>query len=130
MITESTKTKLSSPDESLLKRLGRLQPYFGLLPGVWLLVALAAIVGAATEPLIPALLKQLLDRGFQQGSLAIWTVPVSLLSLFGVRGLAGYVSQIGLTKITNHGLSVMRQAMFNKILEADLKLFADRKSVV
>jgi subfamily B ATP-binding cassette protein MsbA len=128
VITESTKTKLSSPDESLLKRLGRLQPYFGLLPGVWLLVALAAIVGAATEPLIPALLKQLLDRGFQQGSLAIWTVPVSLLSLFGVRGLAGYVSQIGLTKITNHGLSVMRQAMFNKILEADLKLFASQNS--
>lgn len=128
MTAEPTKTQLSNPDENLLKRLARLQPYFGLLPGVWLLVAFAAIVGAATEPLIPALLKQLLDRGFQQGSLAIWTVPVSLLSLFGVRGLAGYVSQIGLTKITNHGLSVMRQAMFHKILEADLKLFTSQNS--
>jgi subfamily B ATP-binding cassette protein MsbA len=126
--TESNKDERSSPNTSLFKRLQRLKPYFGRLPGIWLLVGLAAVVGSATEPLIPALLKQLLDRGFQQGSLAIWTVPVSLLSLFGVRGLAGYISQIGLTKITNHGLSLMRQAMFTKILEADLKLFTNQSS--
>jgi subfamily B ATP-binding cassette protein MsbA len=113
---------------SLLQRLRRLQPYFGKLPGIWALVAAGAFVGAATEPLIPALLKPLLDRGFQQGSLEIWTVPVALLLLFGVRSLAGYVSQIGLTKITNHGLLAMRRAMFNKILVAHLKLFAEQNS--
>ena len=48
--------------------------------------------------------------------------------LFGVRGLAGYVSQIGLTKITHHGLLTMRRAMFQKILEADLKLFSNQSS--
>lgn len=78
--------------------------------------------------MIPALLKPLLDRGFQQGSLEIWTVPVALLLLFGVRGLAGYLAQIGLTKITNHGLLAMRRAMFNKILVAHLKLFAEQSS--
>lgn len=113
---------------SLIQRLRRLLPYFGNLPGVWALVAAGALVGAATEPLIPALLKPLLDRGFQQGALAIWTVPVALLLLFGVRGLAGYVSQIGLTKITTHGLFAMRQSMFNKILAADLKLFSEQSS--
>ena len=85
-------------------------------------------MGAATEPLIPALLKPLLDRGFQKGSLEIWTVPAALLLLFGVRGLAGYVSQIGLTKITHHGLLAMRRAMFQKILDADLKLFSNQSS--
>jgi subfamily B ATP-binding cassette protein MsbA len=118
----------SSLDLSLLKRLQRLGPYFGNLPGIWALVAVSALVGAATEPLIPALLKPLLDRGFQQGSLEIWTVPASILLLFGVRGLAGYVSQIGLTKITNHGLLTLRQAMFNKILTSDLKLFSSQSS--
>lgn len=113
---------------SLLQRLRRLLPYFGNLPGIWAVVAAGALVGAATEPLIPALLKPLLDRGFQQGALEIWTVPVALLLLFGVRSLAGYVSQIGLTKITNHGLLAMRRAMFNKILVAHLKLFADQNS--
>lgn len=111
-----------------MQRLRRLLPYFGNLPGTWAVVALGAIVGASTEPLIPALLKPLLDRGFQQGALAIWTVPASLLLLFAVRGLAGYVSQIGLTKITNHGLLAMRRAMFNKILVAHLKLFAEQNS--
>ena len=57
------------------------------------MVAASAIVGSATEPMIPALLKPLLDRGFQQGQLEIWTVPASLLLLFGVRGLTGYISQ-------------------------------------
>jgi len=98
------------------------------LPGTWVLVAISAIVGAATEPMIPALLKPLLDRGFQQGELEIWTVPASLLLLFGVRGLAGYISQIGLTRITHQGLQLMRQAMFAKILAAELQLFTKQSS--
>jgi subfamily B ATP-binding cassette protein MsbA len=122
----------SSPENGfsggIVQRLRRFLPYFGKPPGIWALVAAGALVGAATEPLIPALLKPLLDKGFQQGSLELWTVPVALLLLFGVRGLAGYVSQIGLTKITHHGLLAMRRAMFNKILVANLKLFTDQSS--
>ena len=114
--------------DSLFRRIKRLMPYFGTLPGTWGWVAAGAVVGAATEPLIPALLKPLLDRGFQQGSLELWTVPVALMSLFGVRGLAGYVSQLGLTKITNHGLYFMRQAMFEKILAANLQLFSNQSA--
>ncbi len=93
-----------------------------------MLVAISAIVGSATEPLIPALLKPLLDRGFQKGELEIWTVPVALLLLFGVRGLAGYIAQIGLTKISNHGMMAMRKAMFNQILAARLSLFSENSS--
>jgi subfamily B ATP-binding cassette protein MsbA len=78
--------------------------------------------------MIPALLKPLLDRGFQQGALAIWTVPASLLLLFGVRGLAGYLAQIGLTKITHHGLQILRRAMFDKILTANLQLFSEQNA--
>ncbi len=119
---------MKSAPNGVLKRLQQLRPYFGKLPGTWALIAAGALVGAATEPLIPALLKPLLDRGFQQGRLEIWTVPVALLLLFGVRSLAGYVAQIGLTRITNHGLLAMRRAMFNKILVADLKLFSEQSS--
>jgi subfamily B ATP-binding cassette protein MsbA len=115
-------------DDSLIRRLNRLVPYFGALRWTWCLVAASAVVGAATEPLIPALLKPLLDRGFQQGELAIWTVPVALMALFGVRGLAGYVAQIGLTKITGNGLTAMRRAMFSKLLAAKLELFAEQSA--
>lgn len=116
------------PTGNLIARIRRFAPYFSTHPGTWLLVAISAIVGSATEPMIPALLKPLLDRGFQQGQLEIWEVPVALLLLFGVRGLAGYLSQIGLTRITHHGLLLLRQAMFAKILAADLKLFASQSS--
>jgi subfamily B ATP-binding cassette protein MsbA len=120
-------SKTPSPDR-LIKRMCRLLPYFGKLRGTWALVALGAMVGAATEPMIPALLKPLLDQGFQRGELEIWTVPAALLALFAIRGLAGYISQIGLTRITNDGLLAMRRDMFNKILMARLTFFAEHSS--
>jgi subfamily B ATP-binding cassette protein MsbA len=106
----------------------RLLTYFSGITRIWVMVALAAAVGAATEPMIPALLKPLLDTGFQQGKLAIWMVPTALLLLFGVRGLAGYIAQVGLTKITNHGMLRLRSAMFEKLLAAKLDLFARQSS--
>lgn len=113
---------------TLIARMRPLWPYFGAYPGTWAVVAIAAIIGAATEPMIPALLKPLLDQGFQQRSLELWTVPVVLLALFGVRGLAGYVAQIGLSRITNQGLLIMRRAMFNKLLVAHMRLFSEQTS--
>lgn len=113
---------------SLRKRLSRLRPYFGNMVPAWSVVVFATVVGALTEPLIPALMKPLLDRGFQGGDLAIWTVPAALMLLFGVRGFAGYLAQIGLAKITNQGLLLMRRAMFKKILTADLGLFSSQSS--
>ena len=74
---------------TLLQRMRRLWPYFGAYPGTWMIVALGAIVGSATEPMIPALFEVLLERGFKKGEIKLWTVPVVLLLVFGVRGLAG-----------------------------------------
>lgn len=124
----STSAIHSAPNGRIWHRIRRFTPFFGTLPGTWALVAISAIMGAATEPMIPALLKPLLDRGFQQSQLAIWTVPAAILLLFGVRGLAGYISQIGLTHITHQGLQMMRQAMFAKILAAELQLFVKQSS--
>jgi subfamily B ATP-binding cassette protein MsbA len=121
-------TTPTRPTRSLIARMRPLWPYFGAYPGTWALVVLGAIVGAATEPMIPFLFKLLLDLGFQKHALELWTVPVVLLSVFGVRGLAGYVSQIGLSQITNQGLLVMRRAMFAKLLVAHMQLFGNQTS--
>jgi subfamily B ATP-binding cassette protein MsbA len=134
MTTEAPTTgdsaKQSPRTGGLIQRMRPLWPFFGAFPGTWLLVAAGAIVGAATEPLIPAMFELLLDRGFRQGSLELWTVPVVLLSIFGVRGLAGYVAQIGLSRITNHGLMTLRVAMFNKLLVAHLHLYTSQSASV
>jgi subfamily B ATP-binding cassette protein MsbA len=79
--------------------------------------------------MIPRLLELLLDLGFKKdGGLALWMVPLALMGLFGVRGLAGYVSQLGLAKITGKGLNDLRRAMFSKLLVAKLDLYSEQSS--
>lgn len=113
---------------SLSRRLRRLWPYFGRPLWVWVTAAGATLILALSEPLIPALLQPLLDRGFQQGSLALWTVPVALILLFAVRGLCSFTAQLAMTKITSTGLTVLRKAMFAKLLDARLTLFSGQTS--
>jgi subfamily B ATP-binding cassette protein MsbA len=55
-------------------------------------------------------------------------VPVSLILLFTVRGVAGFVAQYALAKVTNEGLQALRRAMFGKLLSSRLSLFADQSS--
>ncbi len=112
----------------LARRLARLWPYFGKPLAAWIMVFSATVVLSLTEPLIPALLKPLLDKGFQQGTLAIWVIPVALILLFGIRGLAGFLAQLALAKVTNRGLLILRKAMFDKLLDARLSLFSQQSS--
>lgn len=108
----------------MLKRLQRLWPYFRSARTGIVLAAVSTIVGALTEPLIPALLKTLLDRGFAEGNIELWMVPVALLGLFGVRGLAGFLAQYALSYTASLGMLNMRRAMFAKLNEAQMTLFA------
>ncbi|MBP8286104.1 MAG: lipid A export permease/ATP-binding protein MsbA [Rhodoferax sp.] len=109
-------------------RLRSIWPFFREAKIFWLLALASTIVAALTEPLIPALLQPLLDKGFNQGSFNLWLVPAALLGLFGLRGLAGFVAQYALAKFTNAGLLRMRQAMFSKLLTAELPLFGVQSS--
>ncbi len=113
---------------NLFNRMARLWPYFGRPLSVWAMAAGSTLLLALSEPLIPALLQPLLDRGFQKGSLPLWVVPVSLVLLFGVRGICSFVSQVAMTRITSRGLMVLRKAMFEKLLDARLALFAGQSS--
>ena len=101
-----------------------LMPYFGSSRRFWVLAVLATVVSSATEPLLPALLKPLLDRGFKPGGIELWMVPASLLLLFGVRGAAGFVADLALARITQDGLLALRKAMFARLLDARLSLFS------
>ena len=85
----------------------RLTPFFVGLRTATLLVLLAVLVGALTEPLIPALMKPLLDRGFAAQQLDLWYVPVGIIGVFAVRGAAGFVAQYGITYIAQKGMHNM-----------------------
>lgn len=124
----STASTASPPKSSVWQRLGRVWPYFSQSRRAWAVAAVATLVASATEPFIPALLKPLLDRGFQQGGLNLWLVPITLLLLFAIRGLSGFVAQYALAEVSNDGLELLRKAMFAKLLSAKLSLFTDQTS--
>ena len=87
----------------------------------------AAIIGiivvALTEPAIPALMKPLLDNGFQGGNIPLWRVPVVLFILFGIRGLGVFISAYCLARATQNSLQKLRQNLFEKLTRAHLPLF-------
>ncbi len=112
----------------MMRRIARVWPYFRGSRAGWAVAIGATIVASATEPFVPALLKPLLDRGFQRDSLSLWIVPATLMLLFTVRGLSGFLAQLALAKVTNDGLLQLRKAMFGKLLSARLTLFADQSS--
>ena len=107
----------------LWPRLARFFPYFRGTG--WALPAMlaATIVAAVTEPMIPALMKPLLDRGFQGGSLSLWIVPVVLIGLFAVRGVAGFVAQYSLAHMANHAMVALRGKLFDRLLDAPMTMF-------
>ena len=107
----------------LLARLRRLHVYFGFQRLAWTMAVLATLGAATTEPLIPALLKPLLDQGFTQGSLQLWMVPVAIIGVFLVRGLAQFIGQYALARIANEGMLRLRTALFERLLAAEMGLF-------
>ena len=111
---------------SLWKRLRRVAPWFSGHTGTLALGIFGIFVGAATEPAIPALMKPLLDKGFQEGSFALWQIPVVLLLLFAVRGAAGFIAAYCLARVTNTSMEQIRQRLFEKLLRADPLLFQNQ----
>lgn len=109
---------------SLLQRFARITPYFRhsrLAVGV---AFLASLIGALTEPLIPAMLKPLLDQGFVAGALPLWLVPVAIIGVFAVRGAAGFVAQYALAWAAHRGVQDLRETLFQRILTAQPAMFA------
>src|SRR3989475_541702 len=109
---------------TLSQRLKRLSPYFGGQRLAWTLAVAATLVGAVTEPLIPALLQPLLDSGFTDGTLPLWWVPLAIIGVFLVRGLSQFVGQYALARIANEGMLALRKRLFERLLAADMALFS------
>lgn len=98
--------------------------WFGGSRQWWTLGIVTAMIAALTEPLMPAMLKPLLDRGFTRGQLELWIVPAAIILLFAVRGLAQFVSQYALARIANEGMQRLRRVLFERLLAAELALFS------
>ena len=108
---------------TLQQRLARLAPYFkSAKRGVAVAIA-SSLVTALTEPALPAMLKPLLDRGFDNPDIPLWLVPLVIVGLFIVRSIAGFIAQYALAWAANQGVLELRGAMFDHLLRAHAALF-------
>ena len=110
---------------TLKQRLARVIPYFrDNSRSALLLAAGGNVVAAATEPVIPYILKTLLDSGFKNtAGLPIWSIPVAVVVLFIIRGISWWVSSYGLTKASQNAVLAIRTHLFEHMLRASPALF-------
>ncbi|MDT7834914.1 lipid A export permease/ATP-binding protein MsbA [Aquabacterium sp. OR-4] len=124
----SSSSAPTPPTRTLLQRFARIAPYFreGRL-GV-LVAVIGSLIGAATEPLIPELMKPLLDEGFSGGKLPLWAIPVAIVGIFALRGIAGFVAQYALSWAAHRGVQALREALFLRILNAQPGMFTQQSA--
>ena len=94
---------------------------------------LVAVIGmtitAASETAFPALMKQLMDKGFQGAeSFQIWWVPVAVLLIFVGRGVATFLASYSMEWVSNNVLRDIRQAMFEKLILLPSSTFDSKSS--
>ncbi|MGB5717255.1 MAG: lipid A export permease/ATP-binding protein MsbA [Gammaproteobacteria bacterium] len=94
---------------------------------VFSLLATAAF--AATEPAMPALMKPLLDESFvADSSTNLTRLPVLLILLFFVRGVASFISGYGMKLVASHVVMDLRREMFDKLQRLPLHYFDNQSS--
>jgi subfamily B ATP-binding cassette protein MsbA len=105
--------------------LGYVKPYWRMFG----LSVIALIVAAATEPLLPALFKPLLDEGFvaKNKDFIRW-IPILLLALFLVRGVASFVSTYFMAWVGSRLVMDLRTAMFEKLMMLPTRYFDQNPS--
>ncbi len=83
-------------------------------------------VAAATEPLLPALLKPFLDGTFvQKDDMVMRWAPVFILVIFFVRGLAGFFGSYAIHWVSNKVVMDLRAEMFAKLLALPTRYYDD-----
>lgn len=112
---------MNSQDRQILLRLLRyLRPHYKL----FIVAILTTVVIAASETSIPALMKPLLDDGFNgKMNQTLWQVPFMLVGLALTRSLSQYACNYLLTKITTSVLLTLRKEMFSRLLQAKADFF-------
>jgi subfamily B ATP-binding cassette protein MsbA len=93
----------------------------------WRMLAMSVlffVLGAAAEPVLPALFKKLLDSGFQEGlKYPLWMVPVVVIGLFIVRGGFNFAGAYLMNHATSQMVLNLRRDLMRALLRADAKLF-------
>ncbi len=105
-----------------IRLLGYVKPYWR----AFALSILGMAVMAATEPLLPALLKPMLDGTFVDKDESVMRmVPIFILVIFLVRGIASFVGTYAISWVGNKVVMDLRDEMFRKLLALPTRYYDD-----
>ena len=98
-----------------------LMPYKGRLA----LAFLGMILTAATEPLLAAMMKALLDKGFSATrSFSLWLVPAAMIGIFVLRGISTFLTAYMMTWVSTRMMNDIRQQTFDRLLDVPLNFYS------
>ncbi|BBJ23803.1 lipid A export permease/ATP-binding protein MsbA [Candidatus Nitrotoga sp. AM1P] len=105
-----------------LRLLDYIKPYWR----IFALSILGMVVAAATEPLLPVLLKTMLDGTFvHKDETIIRLIPLFILAIFLVRGVATFVATYTITWVGSKVVMDLRDEMFSKLLSLPARFYDD-----
>lgn len=105
--------------------LGYIKPYWRTFS----ISLLGMAVAAATEALLPALLKPMLDGTFvHRDDTVIRWAPVFLLLIFFVRGIASFAGTFAIGWVGNKLVMDLREEMFRKLLSLPTRFYDDHST--
>ncbi len=111
--------------ELYFRLLGYVRPY----TRIFVLSMIGTAVAAATEPLIPALIQPLLDGSFvEKNPHSIRLMPVLLVAVFLVRGVAGFLGSVAMEWVAHRVVMALREALFVRLLTLPTRYFDDHSA--
>ena len=114
-------------DRVLIRRLlGHIRPHrrmfvFGII---------GMILTALTEPVFPAIMQLLLDRGFGASGdpRLMWLAPLMIIGLFLARGVFTFTMNYAMSRVTNQVLFDLRRDMFARLVGMPTDFFSANAS--
>jgi len=122
---------------AMLPKLRTLMPYFAGTQWAFVLGGVGAAIGATCEAGVAWLMIPLVDGGFEKAPIKflanlphppLWLVPVALIVLFALRGLAGFVVDYMLAWAANQAQLRLRSQLFARLLDAHPQLYNNRSA--
>jgi ATP-binding cassette, subfamily B, bacterial MsbA len=105
-----------------LRLLGYVKPYWR----IFAISILGMAITAATEPLLPALLKPMLDGTFVHKDVTIIKLaPLLILLIFFVRGVSSFIGTYAIGWVGNKVVMDLREGMFRKLLSLPTRFYDD-----
>ncbi len=115
----------ATPSQLYLRLLAYVRPHWRVF--ALSIAAMAAL--ALTEPVLPWLLKLVLDEGFVAGSKRMQVLaPIGIVVLFLIKGVLAYTGTVALHWVAHRTVMDLRAAMFDRLLLLPARFYDSHSS--